>query len=66
MNSHFNPKGSRVLSNYQLGRDLDQLDLWFRDLRERIEVLEEHLDHPQPKPKPKPAKKIGLEEFLDD
>jgi len=59
-----NPKGSRVLSNYDLGCYFDRLHMWFKTLEKRVEVLEEHLDHPQPKPKP--AKKIGLEEFLDD
>jgi len=64
MNTRFNPKGSRVSSNYQLGRHIERVAMWFRNLENRLEVLEEHLDHPQPKPKP--AKKIGLEEFLDD
>lgn len=58
-----NPKGSTVRSNFQLGKELDQLLLWFRQLDQRLEVIEEHLNHPEPNPKPK---KVGLEQFLDD
>ena len=58
-----NPKGSTVRSNFQLGKELDQLLLWFRELDRRLEVIEEHLNHPEPNPKPK---KVGLEQFLDD
>lgn len=58
-----NPKGSTVRSNFQLGKEIDQLYLWFRQLDQRLDVIEEHLNHPEPNPKPK---KVGLEQFLDD
>ena len=58
-----NPKGSIVKSNFQLGKEIDQLYLWFRQLDLRLEVIEEHLNHPESNPKPK---KVGLEQFLDD
>ena len=58
-----NPAGSIVKSNFQLGKEIDQLYLWFRQLDQRLEVIGEHLNHPEPNPK---LKKVGLEQFLDD
>tara|TARA_B100001057_G_C22615543_1_gene858297 strand:+ start:279 stop:467 length:189 start_codon:yes stop_codon:yes gene_type:complete len=61
--SERNPKGSNIRSNFQLGKEIDQLYIWFRELDRKIEHIEEYLHGPKPKPQ---SEKIGLDKFLDE